>query len=134
MGVKSGKQRRLEIKAARIKRAQVLAEVLKTPPQFRPLESIPANQQELQHNNTCGLLPEYYVDKPFTCRDCGVLELWTAKQQKWWYEVAKGYIDSTAVRCRPCRKKEQARKATAREVHQRGLAEKAKVNSKKASD
>jgi len=30
--------------------------------------------------------------------------VWTAEQQKWWYEVAKGPIFSVAVRCRECRK------------------------------
>ena len=39
----------------------------------------------------------------FTCRDCGEEQVWTAKQQKWWYEVVGGAIDSTAVRCLPCR-------------------------------
>ena len=24
--------------------------------------------------------------------------------KKWWYETAKGHIDSTAIRCRRCRK------------------------------
>ena len=42
---------------------------------------------------------------PFRCRDCRKDEVWTACQQKWWYEVAKGYVYSTAVRCRACRRK-----------------------------
>ena len=67
-----------------------------------------ADHRELAHINTYGELPAYYVDKPFVCRDCGAEEIWTARQQKWWYEVAKGHIDSTAVRCRPCRKKRKS--------------------------
>jgi putative zinc ribbon protein len=55
--------------------------------------------------------PTFYEDMPFTCVDCGAEELWTAEQQKWWYEEAKGPVQSTAVRCRACR---QAR----RETHQ----------------
>jgi hypothetical protein len=43
--------------------------------------------------------PLYYVDRPFTCEDCGREEVWTASQQKWYYEVAKGPIYATAVRC-----------------------------------
>ena len=46
----------------------------------------------------------YYVDKIFRCVDCGIEQTWTAKQQQWWYEVAKGRIDSDAARCRNCRK------------------------------
>jgi hypothetical protein len=30
----------------------------------------------------------YYLDRPFRCAGCGREELWTAAQQKWWYEVA----------------------------------------------
>ena len=47
----------------------------------------------------------HYSDRPFRCRDCGKDEVWTARQQKWWYEVAEGYVYSTAVRCRACRRK-----------------------------
>ena len=64
---------------------------------------------------------------PFVCKDCGSHELWTAKQQKWWYEIAKGDIDSIAVRCRSCRKKEQARKVEARRVHLEGIVKKEKL-------
>src|SRR4051794_21608349 len=42
----------------------------------------------------------YYEDAPFTCRDCGKEEVWTASQQKWWYEVAKGNPFTVASRCR----------------------------------
>jgi len=68
-----------------------------------PVGSIEADHSQLDHNNTYGFLPLFYVDKLFTCCDCGSEEIWTAKQQKWWYEIAKGHIDSTAVRCRKCR-------------------------------
>jgi hypothetical protein len=57
----------------------------------------------------------YYVDRPFTCRDCGSDEAWRATQQKWWYEVAKGDLWTTAVRCAACRKKERQRKSEARQ-------------------
>jgi len=52
----------------------------------------------------------HYVDQPFRCRDCGRDEVWSARQQKWWYEVAKGYVYSTAVRCRACRRADRARR------------------------
>jgi predicted RNA-binding Zn-ribbon protein involved in translation (DUF1610 family) len=68
----------------------------------------------------------YYEDRPFTCRDCGKKEVWRATQQKWWYETAKGDWDTTAVRCRQCRRKERERKAQARASTERGLARKSK--------
>ena len=56
----------------------------------------------------------YYEDRPFVCKDCGCAEIWRATQQKWWFEIAKGGQDSVAVHCRPCRRKRQATRATAR--------------------
>jgi hypothetical protein len=66
----------------------------------------------------------YYVDQPFICKACGSAEVWTEAQQKWWYEIAKGDVFSQAILCRPCRKREQARRAAARAVHLAGLAAK----------
>lgn len=54
--------------------------------------------------------PTYYEDRPFECVDCGKQEVWTAQQQQWWYEVAKGPIYAVAVRCRACRQKRRAAK------------------------
>lgn len=69
--------------------------------------------------------PRYYEDRGFTCRDCGSAQVWTAAQQQWWYEVAKGSIDSVAIRCRDCRHAERERVAAAREAQRAGLVRKA---------
>lgn len=73
-----------------------------------PSGAVLADQSKLSHVNTAGELPLWYKDYPFKCEDCGVNEVWTAEQQKWYYEEAKGYIWATALRCRPCRKKRKA--------------------------
>lgn len=52
----------------------------------------------------------FYEDKPFICRDCGAECIWTAEQQRLWYEEWKGTIYSMAVRCRTCRQKVRAEK------------------------
>lgn len=65
--------------------------------------AVKADHSQLAHINTYGALPDYYVDLPFICRDCGKEEIWRAEDQKWYYEEAKGHIDATAVRCRSCR-------------------------------
>ncbi len=65
--------------------------------------AIPADQARLAHINTYGLLPEFYVDRAFTCRRCGKREIWRAVDQKWYYEEAKGHIDAKAVECHECR-------------------------------
>jgi hypothetical protein len=67
----------------------------------------------------------YYVDAPFTCKDCGYDDTWTASQQKWWYEQAKGGVWTTARRCRGCRRKERDRINAVRRAHVEGLAKKA---------
>lgn len=65
--------------------------------------SVAADAKQLAHINTYGDLPEYYIDRPFVCRDCGKREIWRARDQKWYYEVAKGHVDAFAVRCHACR-------------------------------
>jgi predicted RNA-binding Zn-ribbon protein involved in translation (DUF1610 family) len=65
--------------------------------------ALAADAAKLSHINTYGELPEYYIDRPFVCRDCGKREIWRARDQKWYYEEAKGHIDARAVRCHDCR-------------------------------
>ena len=67
-----------------------------------PQDAIPADLSQQAANNSYGP-PLYYRDREFNCVDCGQPQVWTATQQKWWYEVAKGSIYSTAIRCRACR-------------------------------
>jgi hypothetical protein len=74
----------------------------------------------------------HYEDEPFTCTGCGAAQVWTAWQQKWWYEVAKGYVYSTAKYCRACRHREQVRSTEARRAHLEGVARKAAASSNKS--
>jgi hypothetical protein len=69
-------------------------------------------------------VPEFYRDLSFVCRDCGKAEVWTAKQQQWWYEVAGGEIETKAIRCRRCRQRERERRAKVRAAHEEGLRRK----------
>lgn len=68
-----------------------------------PTGAVVANVREQVPNNSYDPPPQWYVDKPFKCVDCGSEEVWTAEQQKWFYEVAKGSLYATAKRCRQCR-------------------------------
>jgi len=65
--------------------------------------AVPADPDKLAHINTYGALPEFYLDRPFVCRKCGRSEIWRARDQKWYYEEAKGHIDARAVECHDCR-------------------------------
>ena len=117
--MKSNKQRRTEIKARRLLRA---AKKCVAPGYLNltvaPHESASVNISGLAPY-CCYGVPEFvargfYMPVSFTCRDCGVNEVWTAKQQKLWYEDWQGPVFSMALRCRPCRAFERARKTAAR--------------------
>jgi len=128
--IKSGKQKRTEIKVKRkLKLAKIQSRDKPPAHQLRPVLGPPVNEALLAPYNSYGV-PDFvargfYVDMPFLCKDCGKDELWTGTQQKWWYEVAKGSVYSGPLRCRACRRKEQARRDEARRVHLEGLERKA---------
>lgn len=70
--------------------------------------------------------PLYYEDACFKCRDCGVDCVWTAEQQRLWYEEWGGPVQSTAVRCRACRQSVRRKKADQKQ-HMAGMALKKKA-------
>lgn len=134
--MKSGKQRRAELDAKKQARAAKVAaearEKARAEAQAEAARLIAAgvavNRAALAPHNSYGdpefVTRGYYVDQPFACADCGKAEVWSATQQKWWYEVAKGYVFTTATRCRACRRKVRERRAEARRVHQEGVTRK----------
>ena len=123
--MKSNKQRWTELKE---KRAAKRTAVKKAVDVRRAVGGVPVRRDALAPNNSYGhpdfVARGYYLDKPFTCAACGREEIWTASQQKWWYEVAKGYVYSTAKLCRACRGRERDRRLEARRVHLAGIAAK----------
>jgi hypothetical protein len=133
--MKSNKQRRAEIVALRQARSARAAPVERAPdPRKRAITecTAPCNPGLLAPYNSYGQPPfvarGYYLDEPFACAGCGSQEVWRATQQKWWYEVAKGNVESRARLCNPCRRAERARRDEARRVHQQGLAGKGADN------
>jgi hypothetical protein len=130
----SNKQKRAQLKLTRKIKADVrekgFSEFAKpNAPRVAPPGQALVNEAALAYFRS-DEAPDYvkrgtYRDRRLVCVDCGVEETWTATQQKWWYEVAKGGVDSIATRCHPCRQKERERKEEARRVHLEGLAAKA---------
>jgi hypothetical protein len=127
--VKSNKQRRAELRARREARLLLAAQKAGL---YDRRHGVPVDPDQLAPNDThCNSRPDfvvrgYYVDQPFECRACGEPQVWTAAQQKWWYEVAKGDVWTKARFCRPCRRRERSRREEARRVHLEGLARKAR--------
>jgi hypothetical protein len=75
-----------------------------------PPGAVAADLSKQVPNNSYSPRPLFYRDIEFTCTDCGRKRTWTARQQKWYYEVAKGSLYSTAARCSECRRKRAAMK------------------------
>jgi hypothetical protein len=139
--MKSGKQRRIELKAKKQARQTQLAnQHLAARKATREAENLATSELARSHGGVIvditSLAPNnsydepdfvkrrYYLDRPFTCAGCNSKEIWTAVQQKWWYEVAKGSLYTTAKFCRSCRHQEQSRRALARKIHLEGIANK----------
>lgn len=117
------KQQRLE--ESQLRRAKQLTGVDPSDKNAElPVGAVVADASQLAHNNTYSPLPRFYVDQVVVCRECGKEEVWPADRQKWWYEVAKGNINTQAVLCRACRAAEKERKTEARRVHLEGVARK----------
>jgi transposase-like protein len=68
-----------------------------------PPGAVAADTTQQVHVSPYGSAKKFYVDIHFKCKDCGVDDTWTAAQQKWFYECAKGSLYATAIRCRDCR-------------------------------
>jgi hypothetical protein len=125
--MKSGRQRREEIGERRRLRARIAKRMSVAPwrePDQVPAGAIPAEQANLLHDRTLGPRPRFYADRRFTCAECGTEEVWTAADQKWWYEDARGKIASRANRCRACRRNGRLRRSQERRIHVEGMVAK----------
>jgi hypothetical protein len=126
--VKSNKQKRPELQARRQRREKKAMAVAKQTRSPIPYGTVLVNPTALRPYNSYGaplfVMRGFYGDQPFSCKECGKEEIWTATQQKWWYEIAKGEVWSGAIHCRACRRRERERKAEARRVHLEGVAKK----------
>jgi hypothetical protein len=122
-----GKLQRL--RESQLARAKALAGIDPTSEAaIPPPGAVLADLAKLTHNNTYGRLPRFYVDRLVVCRNCGTEEVWPAERQKWWYEEAKGNINTQAVLCRSCRAAERQRKEAARAASEGGMLARGKTD------
>lgn len=123
----SAESKAQRLKDSQIARAKALASIDPTDPDVTPPPgAVLAEPAKLDHNNTYGRLPRFYIDRLVVCRICETEEVWPADRQKWWYEEAKGNINSQAVLCRSCRGVERQRKGSVRAASESGTLTKRK--------
>lgn len=127
--MKSGKQRRAEIKASRVAAGQARAHI---DPRFTihaaGAPQLLSGASQLAPDKSYGV-PVFvtrgcYVDVSFRCVDCGAEGVWTAERQKWWYEVAKGGVWTCANRCRECRANKREQREASRAAYCEGMLRK----------
>jgi hypothetical protein len=80
-----------------------------------PTSAIPVDPHRINLGGSY-FRPIYYEDLEFVCRDCGKAQTWKAEDQAWFYETSGAPYYSAAIRCRSCRKAENARKMEARKA------------------
>ena len=95
--------------------------------------AIPVNKARVFSRCAVPRIPDFWRDQPFTCKLCGKTEVWTARQQRQWYEEQGGEIEAIAIHCHDCRRELRKRKAAARKVHLEGLERKRLVQTSKSS-
>lgn len=129
--MKSNRQRRSEIKLGRekkrLKQEQAAARGAARQRANLGVRDVPVGHAGMGPN---GEFPDHapdgcYVDRPFRCKDCGKDEVWTATQQKWWYEVARGNPYVRRVRCTPCGRAFKQERIKSREQTSRKRASRA---------
>lgn len=74
-------------------------------PDFRPPMPPGAVRGDPRRQLFCCDVPRYfYVDRTHACRACGAEFVFSAREQRHWYETLGLRLDATAVRCLPCRR------------------------------
>ena len=63
-------------------------------------------------------LPSYYEDQTYWCVDCGEEQMFTAKEQKDYYETKKRYIYKGWTRCETCYEARLKQRRIRRELHE----------------
>ncbi|WP_337176979.1 zinc-ribbon domain containing protein [Paludisphaera sp.] len=68
----------------------------------------------------CDFEPYFaFIDAKMTCRDCGRSFVFSAAEQRHWYETLKFWVQSRPKQCLACRRVRRARRREAREEQDR---------------
>ncbi|MBK8206412.1 MAG: zinc-ribbon domain containing protein [Planctomycetes bacterium] len=88
---------------------------------------------DITKQNFCLETPFYYYeDQTKTCLQCGSNFVFSAKEQKYWYETLSFHQWSLAIRCRECRRKRRTEAAVHRQVSRSKAAVRARPTDARA--
>jgi len=103
---------------------------LKTGARYKTENRIPVNKAKWTGYGSYDVAPEYYSDQEFRCCDCDSNEIWTAQQQKYYYEGVRENIYATTMRCRKCRTYNEAVKEDQKRHMEKMVKEEPHLNEK----
>ena len=81
----------------------------------RHIDYSTAVRADVTQQSFCVCPRHWYIDAAFECSRCGESFVFTADEQKFWYEELKFWIDSLPRECAKCRKELRALKALQQE-------------------
>lgn len=74
---------------------------------------------------------EWYIDASFECQGCNTTFLWSASEQKAWFEDYRFWVDSCPTLCKECRREKRELKKL-RQEYDRLVSEARSSNNPKA--
>ncbi|MBA3329443.1 MAG: zinc-ribbon domain containing protein [Actinobacteria bacterium] len=77
-----------------------------------PPEAVPGDIEKQEFCSWCHPPHYYYVDEPKWCVECRKRFVFSAEEQKFWFEELKFNFHSIAIRCQECRRSQRRGKAT----------------------
>lgn len=81
-----------------------------------PSGAVRADPRKQEFCPICHVPRYFYEDIERECLQCGERFVFSGAEQKHWYEVLKFHFDSTAIRCKACRRKRRSLKLIERQV------------------
>jgi tetratricopeptide (TPR) repeat protein len=81
-----------------------------------PPGAVRGNIRKQEFCRMCHKPRYFYVNVQKTCIQCGQDFIFSAKEQKYWYESLKFHFDSFAIRCPKCRRRRRSEKALNKQI------------------
>ncbi len=75
----------------------------------RSMDYKTAQKADISKQNYTVCPRHWYVDATFACRDCNQEFVFTASEQRFWFEEKNFYVDSCPKTCGTCRRAERKR-------------------------